>query len=95
MPLQPPKVSWIVRSQGTAGQWGKCHPVMISLLTGLLLCVRSEKARRRDPRLYSYLAIPCEATKQVGDARFCSLGSSLVSLFPPPLPLHHPKRAAA
>lgn len=33
-------------------------PIPASLL-------RSEKARRRDPRIYNYLAIPCEATKQV------------------------------
>lgn len=38
---------------------------MISKLTGRVLYACSEKARRRDPRLYSYLAIPCEATKQV------------------------------
>lgn len=36
------------------------------LTSGVGLCwVCSEKARRRDPRIYNYLAIPCEATKQV------------------------------
>jgi hypothetical protein len=67
---------------------------MISLLTGLLLRVCSEKARRRDPRLYSYLAIPCEATKQVRMPR-----SVVSELFSEPMgvppPLHHFKRAAA